>query len=59
MSLPGYVLFDAMVSYTTGPWKLALNMKNLADKRYVTSCSYHSCFLGEPRTVILSAAYRW
>lgn len=59
LSLPGYVLFDAMVSYTTGPWKLALNMKNLADKRYVTSCSYHTCFLGEPRTVILSAAYRW
>lgn len=59
LSLPAYVLLDAMVSYSTGPWKLALNMKNVADKRYVTSCSYHTCFLGEPRTVILSAAYRW
>lgn len=59
MSLPAYVLLDAMVSYSAGPWKLALNMKNVADKRYVTSCSYHTCFLGEPRTVILSAAYRW
>ncbi|THU05522.1 TonB-dependent siderophore receptor [Lampropedia puyangensis] len=58
-SLPAYVLMDAMVSYSTGPWKLALNMKNLADKRYVTTCSYNTCFLGEPRTVILTAAYRW
>lgn len=58
-SLPAYVLLDAMVSYSTGPWKLALNMKNLADKRYVSACSFRTCFLGEPRTVILSATYRW
>lgn len=58
-SVPGYVLLDAMVSYITGPWKFAFNMKNVTDKRYVTSCSYHTCFLGEPRTAILSAAYRW
>lgn len=59
LTLPDYTLFDAMVSYTTGPWKLSLNLKNLGDKRYVTNCSYHTCFLGEPRTVIASAMYRW
>lgn len=59
LALPGYTLLDAMVSYSTGPWKLSLNFKNLGDKRYVTSCSYHTCFFGEPRTVIASAMYRW
>lgn len=57
--VPAYLLWDALVSYSTGPWRLALNVKNATNKRYVTTCSYHTCFLGEPRTAVLSATYRW
>lgn len=53
-----YTVFDAMASYTTGPWRLALNITNLADKTYVASCPYR-CFYGEPRKAIASATYRW
>jgi iron complex outermembrane receptor protein len=57
--IPSHTQFDAMASYTTGPWKFAVNVKNLTDKRYYTACSYRTCFLGEPLTVTTSAAYSW
>lgn len=53
-----YTVFDAMASYTTGPWRLALNITNVTDKTFVTACPYR-CFYGEPRKVIASASYRW
>jgi iron complex outermembrane receptor protein len=56
--VPAFTLFDAMVSYTTGPWKLALNVNNLTDKTYIGNCTY-GCFYGEPRRVIGTATYRW
>jgi iron complex outermembrane receptor protein len=58
VSVPSFTLVDAMVSYTTGPWRLALNFTNLADKTYVANCTY-GCFYGEPRRVIGTATYRW
>ena len=45
-----------MISYSTGPWRLALNATNLLDKTYVGSCTT-GCFYGEPRK--LSATLRW
>ncbi|NHZ39228.1 TonB-dependent siderophore receptor [Massilia aquatica] len=56
--VPSVALIDAMASYSTGPWKLALNVTNLADKTYIGSCTY-GCFYGEPRKVIVTASYRW
>lgn len=56
--VPGFTLFDAMVSYATGPWKLALNVTNLTDKTYLASCTY-GCFYGEPRKVVGTMSYRW
>ncbi len=58
VQVPSFTLFDAMVSYTTGPWRFALNATNLADKTYIGSCTY-GCFYGEPRRVIGTATYRW
>ena len=58
VEVPSFTLFDAMVSYTTGPWRFALNATNLADKTYIGSCTY-GCFYGEPRRVIGTATYRW
>ena len=57
-STPSFTLFDAMVSYSTGPWRLALNITNLLDKTYVGSCTT-GCFYGEPRKIIATASYRW
>lgn len=57
-TVPAYTVVDAMVSYQTGPWRLALNLSNLADKEYIASCTY-GCFFGERRKAIASATYRW
>jgi iron complex outermembrane receptor protein len=56
--VPAYTLYDAMVSYSTGPWRFALNASNLTDKRYVAVCQ-SACFYGEPRRIIGSVSYRW
>ncbi len=58
VEVPSFTLLDAMVSYTTGPWRFALNGTNLADKTYIGSCTY-GCFYGEPRRLIGTATYRW
>lgn len=46
------------LSYTTGAWRLALNVTNLADKTYVAS-RISTCFYGEPRKIITTVTYRW
>ncbi|SHN09257.1 iron complex outermembrane recepter protein [Duganella sacchari] len=53
-----YTVFDAMASYTAGPWRFALNLSNVSDKTFITACPYH-CFYGEPRKAIASAVYHW
>ena len=35
---PDYTLFDAMVRYENGPWRLQVNASNLFDKRHLTTC---------------------
>ncbi|MFT3812852.1 MAG: TonB-dependent siderophore receptor [Acidovorax sp.] len=59
VNVPSYLLFDAMLSYTNGPWKFALNATNLTNKTYVASCALYACFYGEPRKIIGTATYRW
>jgi iron complex outermembrane receptor protein len=58
VEVPAFTLFDAMLSYATGPWKFALNLSNLADKTYIAQCS-GLCFYGEPRRATATASYRW
>lgn len=58
LETPAYTVFDAMTSYSTGPWRFALNVTNLADKTYVALCPYR-CFYGERRKVVASSTYRW
>ncbi|MCW2249065.1 iron complex outermembrane receptor protein [Azospirillum fermentarium] len=57
--VPGYALIDAMVGYDIGNWSLAVNARNLADKTYVASCAYGSCYYGEQRTVMATVSRRW
>ncbi len=56
--VPNYTLIDAMASYTTGPWRFALNVSNLTDRDYVANCTY-GCFYGEARKIVANALYRW
>lgn len=57
---PAYTLLDAVLSYDLGHWHYALNANNLADRRYVPSpCYGRGCTYGAPRTLALSASYRW
>jgi iron complex outermembrane recepter protein len=57
---PDYTLFDAMIRYETGPWRLQVNASNLADKRHLTTCwPRGDCFYGIGRTVLGSATYRF
>lgn len=57
--VPDYTLVDAMLGYDLGRWSLALNLQNLTDKTYITSCSGNNCYLGNQRQALLTAAYRW
>ncbi|MEH2475276.1 iron complex outermembrane receptor protein [Nitrobacteraceae bacterium AZCC 2161] len=57
---PDYTLFDAMIRYETGPWRLQVNASNIADKRHVATClTRGDCFYGIGRTVLGSATYRF
>jgi iron complex outermembrane receptor protein len=57
---PGTTLLDAMLSYSSGPWRLALNVTNLADKVQISTClARGDCFYGQRRTAALTARYAW
>lgn len=59
--VPAVTLYDAMVGYTTGPWDFRLNLKNLADKQYVSWCrgTNQDCGYGERLSAALTARYRF
>jgi iron complex outermembrane recepter protein len=65
--VPGYTLFDALVSYDFGAkyaglkgFSATVNARNLFDKIYVAYCqSVAACQYGLGRTVIGTLAYRW
>jgi iron complex outermembrane receptor protein len=59
-AVPSVTLYDLMVGYDRGPWRLALNVTNLTDKAYIATClSRGDCWFGAQRRAVLSAAYRW
>ncbi|HJE25030.1 MAG TPA: TonB-dependent siderophore receptor [Methylorubrum populi] len=65
--VPEAYLLDAVASYDFGQFDpayagldLQLNIQNLLDERYVTSCfNYSACYYGLPRTVFATLRYRW
>lgn len=63
--IPSYTLFDAALRYDLGAIgagnaQLALNVSNLADKTYVSTCSgVSSCFYGTGRTVTATLRFGW
>jgi iron complex outermembrane recepter protein len=58
--VPGAVLADAGVHYEWDHWRASINVRNLLDKTYVSSCSSTTaCFYGERRTALFSLGYHW
>ena len=52
-----YTVVDVVTSYETKHWRYAVNIKNLADKTYISACPAY-CFFGEERSVTASASYK-
>ncbi|MCS4505184.1 TonB-dependent receptor [Arhodomonas aquaeolei] len=68
IGIPSYTLPDAAVRYDLSAvdpsldgWRMALNVSNLTDKKYVTSCyaDYGWCWWGEGRKATLTVSYNW
>lgn len=59
--VPSVTLYDAMVGYTTGPWDVRLDARNLADKTYVSWCrgAGMDCGYGEQLSANLTTRYRF
>ncbi|ADU71505.1 TonB-dependent siderophore receptor (plasmid) [Pantoea sp. At-9b] len=65
--VPHYTLYDVMAKYELGAavttlrgTTLQLNVNNVADKHYVSSCSNTSaCFYGSGRSIVASVSYSW
>lgn len=53
-------LVDAVLAFDRGPMRLALNVSNLFDREYLTTCiARGDCYFGARRTVIGTATYRF
>ncbi|GGE90568.1 TonB-dependent siderophore receptor [Sphingomonas prati] len=53
-------LFDAVLRYDLGDWRVALNGTNLLDKRYAGRCTGDvGCFFGQSRQVIATLTRRF
>lgn len=60
LTTPSYSLFDALIAYEQDNWRAAVNVKNLEDEYYLTSCLVRGdCFIGARRTVVGSLTYRF
>jgi len=63
--IPSYTLWDAAIRYDIGLYgavgtQLSLNLSNLADKRFVSTCTgVSSCYYGTGRTVTATARLTW
>jgi iron complex outermembrane receptor protein len=59
-TIPDYTLFDMMIAYDPGPFRLQVNANNLSDERYVAACyARGDCYYGLGRTVLGTATYRF
>lgn len=55
-----YTLLDAAVHYDFSAWRLQLNVQNLTDKEYLSTCdSAFWCYYGYPRSVTATARFLW
>ncbi len=58
-SQPSFTLVDAALHHDQGPWRFALNASNLLNKKYVASRAFGDFYLGDERSLVFTAKYRW
>lgn len=56
-----YLVFDASIIYTRGPWRALVRIDNLTDEVYAASgfIDRTGHFPGDPRSVFLELSRRW
>jgi len=52
-------LFDAAIHYERDHYKASLNINNIADTKYVSSCGSFGCYYGDGRTITAQVSYKW
>lgn len=58
--MPSVALLDALLAWDSPQWRLALNVNNLTDKTYLSTClGRGDCWFGARRNVVASATYRF
>ena len=58
--IPGVALADLVFAYDTANWRYALNINNVTDKVYFSTClSRGDCWYGARRNIVASATYRF
>lgn len=56
--VPSVALADLLLAYETSHWRYALNVSNLTDKKYASTClSRGDCWFGARRNVVATATY--
>lgn len=59
LNVPAVTLVDAMARYDITPkWRAQVNVNNLTNKEYVSSCDYY-CYYGEELTASATVKYMW
>ncbi|MFV3076262.1 TonB-dependent siderophore receptor [Niveispirillum fermenti] len=60
INTPANMLADLMASYQQDAWRLSLNINNLTDEKYISTClARGDCFLGARRSVVGTLGYRF
>lgn len=55
-----HTLYDLMLGYEFSDWNVALNVRNVSDKKYLSTCLLRGdCFWGDRRTVVASLRYQF
>lgn len=57
--LESFTLFDLGATYTRDNFEAQLNVANLTDEVYLSTCGWFGCYYGEGRTVTAKVAYKW
>ncbi|WP_273728276.1 TonB-dependent siderophore receptor [Brucella gallinifaecis] len=58
-NLDAITLTDAAIHYQKDHIRASLNIKNIADKKYVASCSSFGCNYGDGRTYLSKLTFTW
>lgn len=56
---PAYTLLDLALRHEHGPWRFAININNVTNKKYYASRAYGNFYSGAERLVVASLKYRF